>query len=339
MKKFKVFGYPWHVTHQYELAKLPFIGQYDLLVNPYRNWQEGARPIPKNMNFVLDYKPGYYDFAIFHIDQQAIYDPELVAKHDWARLAKGRLYYEVNKLVKDIPKIVINHMTPFHDHLETTKVIEIMKEMMKGNFMVVNSNKAKEQWGWGYTILHGLSTDEWFDLQKEPRCVIVSSKSGMNKAYRRSFAEATSRILKQKGVPVYWVGYDMFTHTFDEYREFLGRSLVFFMPTFNSPRPRSRTEAMLSGCCVVSTRYHDADTFIKHGVNGYLTSEFPILDPRIMDNPQRTAELIEDLILHNPDKAVKVGQEGKKTAQKLFNSKNFADQWEKFLREEVKIWK
>jgi len=110
MKKFKVFGVPWHTAHQYELAKLPFIEQYDLIVNPWRYWGGVQRPMPENMQMVQRYEKGKYDFAILHIDQQSIYDP---ANDD--RITKGRLYQELNELITDIPKIVINHMTPFHD--------------------------------------------------------------------------------------------------------------------------------------------------------------------------------------------------------------------------------
>src|SRR3990167_5133833 len=147
MKKFKVIGVPWHTAHQYELAKLPFIEEYNLLVNPWRYWGATQRPMPENMKMVFNYEKDYYDFAILHIDQQSIYNPET---ND--RISKGRLYTEVNELIKDIPKIVINHMTPWHDKYETPKVIEIIKKMIGDNFMVVNSFEAAKQWGWGYPI-------------------------------------------------------------------------------------------------------------------------------------------------------------------------------------------
>jgi len=324
--------------HQFNLAKLPFIGEYHFLINPYRYWSYDARPFPKNAKMVTHYEPGYYDFAILHIDQQAIWDPELSQKHDWARLGKGRLYYEVNQTIRDIPKIVINHMTPFHDYLETDQIIDIVKRLTKGNYMVVNSYEAAKQWGWGKTITHGLDPNDWWDLPKEPRCITVMSRGGMDRAYRRIFVENVARRLKEMGVPFYWVLYDKKCDSFDDYREFLGGSLVFFFGGWQSPRPRSRTEAMLSGCCVVTTPYQDADTFIEDGKNGFLTSRFKIKDPRVMDNPDRTAELIRMLVLEKPDLAIKVGQAGKKTAKKLFNFKVFAKQWEDYLKE-VGIWK
>ena len=72
MKKYNVIGVPWHVGHQYELANMPFIGQYDLLINPYRVWGDKSRPMPDNMKYVTHYEKGKYDFAILHVDQQCI---------------------------------------------------------------------------------------------------------------------------------------------------------------------------------------------------------------------------------------------------------------------------
>lgn len=222
-------------------------------------------------------------------------------------------------------------MTPFHDKYESPFVVDFIKKMTEGTIMVSNSFQARQQWGWGEVITHGLHTDEWFDLPKEPRAITVLSPAGMDKAYRRIFLTTVQRMLDEMGVPFTWVGVDKKFHNFDEYREFVGRSLVFFMPTWQSPRPRARTEAMLSGACVVTTPYHDANTFIEDGVNGFLTSRTVMTDPRIMDNPEVTANRIKELVLDRPDIALKVGQAGKKTAQELFSFEVFTKQWEELL--------
>lgn len=327
MKKLKVFGIPWHVGHQYELVKLPFIEHYDLLINPYRVWGENSRPLSSKFRFVTSYKRGYYDLAILHVDQQSIYDP---AKGD--RIQKGKLFLEVKSVIgNDIPIVVINHMTPFHDKYESPYVVEFIKKMTEGCHMVVNSHQAAKQWGWGTPIIHGMDISEWYDLPKEPRAVTVLTPAGMEKAYRRIFLHTVKRYLDEMGVPFVWIGVDRKFNNFEEYRNFLGRSLVFFMPTWQSPMPRARTEAMLSGCCIVSTPYHDADTFIEDGVNGFLTSKFAFKDPRVMDNPKFTADLIKRLVLDEPDLASRIGQEGKKTAQRLFSQEAFTGQWEAFL--------
>lgn len=325
-KKLRVCGVPWHSAHQYELAHLPFFESYDLLMNPYRYWADVHRKMPENMHEVPYYEEGKYDLAILHIDQQCIYNPE---KGD--RISKGRLYSEINDLIKDIPKIVINHMTPFHDKYDSDYVVSEIKRMVGDNIMVVNSYDAAKQWGWGNVITHGMQVDEWWDLPKEPRCITTLSPEGMDKAYRRVFLHTVISLLNEKGINFVWVGVDRKFGNFDDYRDFIGRSLVYFNPTWQSPRPRARTEAMLSGCCIVTTPYQDADTFIVDGENGFLTSKMRIENPHIMDSPEYTAKLITKLITEEPDRALEVGQRGKKTAQELFNDKVFADQWQRLL--------
>jgi hypothetical protein len=327
-KKLKVFGVPWHVAHQWELAKLGFMGQYDLIINPYRTWGTSHRPFPPNANWVTHYEKGKYDLAILHVDQQSIYNPEM-----GDRIHKGKLYLELREAIgNDVPIITINHMTPFHDKYESPFVVDFIKKMTAGTTMVCNSYTAQKQWGWGEVIIHGMDPNEWRDLPKEPRCVTVLSPAGMEKAYRRIFLTTVKRMLDDMGVPYVWVGVDRKFESFEAYRDFLGRSLVFFMPTWQSPRPRARTEAMFSGCCIVTTPYQDADTFIRHGENGFLTSRATMTDPRIMDNPETTAQLIKRLVIDEPDLALRVGQEGKKTANELFTMEKFEDQWINLLK-------
>jgi len=315
------------IGHQWELSKLSFIKQYDLIINPYRTWGTSHRPFPRNFNWVTHYEKGKYDLAILHVDQQSVYNPE-----QGDRIHKGKLYLELREAIgNDCPIITINHMTPFHDKYESPYVVEFIRKMTEGTTMVCNSHEARKQWGWGETIIHGMDPSEWYDLPKEPRCVTVLSPAGMEKAYRRIFLTTVIRMLKEMGVPFTWVGVDTKFDSFEAYRQFLGRSLVFFMPTWQSPMPRARTEAMFSGNCIVTTPYHDADTFIRHGENGFLTSRATIKDPRVMDNPEATARLIKRLVLDEPDLALKVGQEGKKTAMELFTIETFERQWTRLL--------
>jgi glycosyltransferase involved in cell wall biosynthesis len=330
-RKFKVVGVPWHVGHQFELARMSFIEQYDLIINPYRTWGTSSRPVPSNVNFVPYYEKGKYDFAILHVDQQSIYDPE-----HGDRIHKGKIFMELNKIIDDIPKIVINHMTPFHDNYDTPYVVEFLRKMIGDNFMIVNSHEAQKQWGWGHTVTHGLHADDWWDLPKEPRVVVSLSPAGMYKAYRREFLVAVIRELEKLGVPYAWIMNGKKCNSFDEYRDYLGRSLVYFNPTWQSPRPRSRTEAMFSGCCIVTTPYQDADTFIEDGVNGFLTSKMK--DPRLMDNPVFTANLLKRLVIDEPELARSIGQEGKKTAMELFTHDKFEEQWIEVLKL-VGVWR
>lgn len=311
MSDLRVIGVPWHVAHQYELAKL--FKQYDLMLNHYRQWGERSRPMPENMKMVYEYHPGDYDLAILHVDQQCI-DP---ANN------KGKLFREMKELFKDIPVVIINHMTPFDDKLETHEVISGMKALVGNIPMVTNSKQAAAQWGWGHPIIHGMSPDEWLDLPKEPRAVTSLSPDGMRKAYRRELIDTTQHMLREEGLDLTWIQVDVKCKSFDDYRKYLGESLVYFHGAWQSPMPRARTEAMLSGCCIVTTRHHDIDGYITNGENGFI----------VPDNPASAAKLIKHLITDGYKEAVEIGQRGKRLAQLVFNHERWKQDWASFLQE------
>ena len=285
--------------------------------------------MPENMKMIPHYEKGEYDLAILHLDQQCL-DPII---------SKGLLYKEANNTIKDIPKIVINHMTPFDDKLDTPEVIRRTKELVGDNVMIVNSYEAANQWGFGWPIIHGLYPDEWWDLPKEPRAITVLSPAGMERAYRRIFVNILSRKLKELyDIKFVWVGVDMKNFdSFDAYRNYIGRSLIFVNATWQSPRPRARTEAMMSGACIVTTRYHDAESFIENGVNGFLLGNQRVDNPNTIDNPELAAKLINELLNDRYEEAIAIGQKGKETAKKLFNTEKFKDQWTNLIHRETGI--
>ena len=309
LKELNVYGYPWHVGHQYELAKL--FNSYTFQTNYQRTWGEVSRPFPKNGKWALEYTQGAYDLAIFHVDQQCVSPSS----------QKGRLIKDMQKVIKDIPIVVINHMTPFDDTLETFEVIQAMKDLIGDTPMVVNSKQAAEQWGWGTPIIHGLEPDEWLDLPKEPRIITSLSKAGMSTAYRRELLHETIEILEERGIKVVWIQSDKKFNNFDSYRDYIGRSAIYFNATWQSPMPRSRTEAMMSGACVVSTGHHDWASYIEDGKNGFI----------VPDNPKAAAALLEDLIMNRYQEVVAIGKAGRETAIKEFHHDRWAADWTTLL--------
>lgn len=334
MEKIKVFGYPWHLAHQYELAKLPFIEWYWLkqYKRPYSTQPRGDFMV----NWVDHYEPGKYDLAVLHLDQQCV--TEGIWNH-----GKGRCYQDLNRVIQDIPKIVLNHATPYYPeaftndilnedyarHGISSELIRKMKEAVGDNPMVVNSQEAAKQWGWGTPIIHGLDPAEWWDLPKEPRVVTMISPGGLDYYYDRAFMNAVKELLAEKGILHCQITVDYVPKSWDDYRKFLGSSLVYFNPTRESPMPRSRTEAMFSGCCVITTPWQDADTFIEHGVNGFLT-------PR---NPEAAVELIE-WCLNNYQEALKIGEKGRETALEKFHMERYQRDWANFISQVLgrKVW-
>jgi glycosyltransferase involved in cell wall biosynthesis len=316
----KVFGVLNHIGNQAEMLKLAdnYDVEFTYLENNVRRWSDASsRPMHPKLKWATHYEPGKYDVAILHVDQQ----------HTDPNIGKGWLYTDLNDIIQDIPKIVINHGTPMWDEFYTedmvinggemvtergTKRLVGMKEKIGDNFMVVNSYESVDRWGWGYPLIHGLDPDEWWDLPKEPRVSVLVSPGGLSKYYNRPLISAIKTAVYEKsGIDILHpnVNVDLSGDNWKEYRQLVGTSLITIFPFLDSPMPRSRTEAMLSGCCVLTSRHHGADGFIEHGVNGFI----------LPDNPDSYAEAIHTLINDCYKDAVAMGQKGKETAKKIFS--------------------
>lgn len=322
--KLRIFGAVNHVGNQYEMLKLAdkYPVEFTYLENNVRRWSRfSARPVPDHLKWATHYEPGKYDVAILHVDQQ----------HTDPNIGKGQLYRAMNEIITDIPKIVINHGTPMWDEMFTedyvinggdvvtergTKRMVGMKELIGDNFMVVNSYEAVERWGWGYPLIHGMQADEWFDLPKEPRVTISLSPGGLDKYYNRQLLTAIKAEVKERtGLDTWHITVTYEAKDWQDYREMLGSSLIYINPTLDSPMPRSRTEAMLSGCCVLTSSHHGAGDFIEHGTDGLI----------VPDNPISYAKAIGTLINGCYNEAVEIGQAGKLKAQRLFGLDRYLD--------------
>jgi hypothetical protein len=332
MEKLRILDVPWHLAHQNDICKIPNTKWFWLIQHrrPYSNGARGNMVEKYGIEWVPYYESGKYDLAILHLDQQC-FENSL-----WER-GKGSVYREMNETIQDIPKIVIMHGTPYYPEMfpcditidnfkelgftekqigMSSELIRRAKEVIGNNILVCNSYRAKEQWGWGETIIHGMDAEEWLDLPKEPRVVTMISPGGLDRYYDRTFLRAVKDLLEEKDIEHCHITVDAQFKTFDEYREFLGRSLLYFNPTRESPMPRARTEAMFSGCCVITTPSQDADTFIKNGENGFL----------IKRNPEQVVNLIVELLNDYP-RAVKIGEEGRKTALQIFSGDRYRNDW------------
>ena len=319
-KQLKVFGHPWHLSHQYELSKLPFL-DWSWLIQYKRPYSKKSRGDFMAGRWVHEYEAGKYDVAILHLDQQCI-EPELMER------GKGTLYKELNKVITDIPKIVIMHGTTYYpEKFSKDEVVAKVKELVGENTMVTNSRQAAKDFGFGTPIIHGLDPAEWLDLPKEPRVVTMVSPGGLDKYYDRQFLEAIREELQMRDIYHCHITVDWQSEDWDDYKNFLGRSLIFIAPFKDSPMPRSRTEAMLSGCCILTTPWQDAGEFITHGENGYIIGDEKMGVPR---NPVAVADLVE-FLMENYKMTVGIGQKGKETALKLFTVENYQRQWRELL--------
>lgn len=320
-------------AHDHDLIEaLKGIADFSLLINYTRRWDDKNRPLPENTEWVTHYENGKYDLVILNIDQQC----------SLPGLNKGVLTKHMKEAVRsvdpEVPIIFINHATPvypesFPDASRATNYVseELKRQILEivgGEYMVVNSHQAKEEWGYekSRAIIHGMNPDEWLcsDIREPRSCTYVSPAGIGDKYYNRSYLIQVMENLKENyGIQHQWIGTAgcFQNKSIKEYKEFLSKSLIYFNPTFASPMPRSRTEAMLSGCCIVTTPEHDAASFIKDGFNGFIVPS---------NDPFYASELIARL-MDNYQLAIKVGMNGRNTALELFSRERYRNDWVQLL--------
>lgn len=335
MRKLRIFGTVNHLAHNYTMLRMAekYPVKFSYLENNVRRWDRTShRPEPTTFlnrdqfEWVTHYEPGKYDVAILHVDQQ----------HVDGVIGKAQLYRALNEVITDIPKIVINHGTPMNDEWDDdvtinggevqtnrgVKRIQGMRELVGDNFMIVNSYEAVDRWGWGYPLIHGMDADEWLDLPKEIRVTVPLSPGGLNKYYNRQLLTAIKTEVKQlTGIDIIHTNVNYQVQDWQDLKELLGTSLITIHPYRDSPMPRSRTESMLSGSCVLTSKYHGAEDFIEHGVDGLI----------VPDNPLSYAQAIHHLINGGYRDAIEIGQRGKEKAKKLFGMDRYHDQLYKIL--------
>jgi glycosyltransferase involved in cell wall biosynthesis len=313
-KTLKIFGYGWHCAHQHDLLKLPNTEWFYIKNRIKPAWQEANRPYPKNMTEVTHYTPGEYDLAVLHIDQQCLFGHP-----------KGIPYKELDKAIQDIPKIVINHGTPHYQDYPPEFIRERMREVIGKNTMLVNSVESQKEWGFGEVIIHGMDPEEWTPRPKVKRVVTVMSPGhpkgnhdldGWAEYYGRELYDEIRKRLKKLNIETVHVGKDITFTNWKDYKEYLAESLIYLNPTRFSPMPRSRTEAMLSGCAIVTTPYHDADIIFADRING-----------AIFETADQAVGIIKNLI-ETPEAAEKMGLNGRAVAMICFGYDRYHQQWQ-----------
>jgi glycosyltransferase involved in cell wall biosynthesis len=293
-------------------------------------WDISKRPIPEGLHFVTHYEPGRYDVAMLHVDQQSI-DP----------LNRKKLIYEqFNRVIADIPKIVINHGTPIYyeyfralglllsDAEMEEKCIRIIREMVGENTMVVNSRTAasEKEWGFGVPIVHGMNPDEWYDLPKEPRVFTALSPAGFDAYYNRGCMGEVADILDETyGYILQYAKLNIDVgNTPEAYKQYLGKSLLYIDTSFRTPMNRARTEAFLSGCCVIQVEgAHDLQYWAKPGENIVL----------VPDNPEEIARVIAEFLHDGYLRAIAIGQKGREMALREFNYTRYRNDWMNLLEQ------
>ncbi|MFT4037599.1 MAG: glycosyltransferase [Thermomicrobiales bacterium] len=304
LPRYRILKYPWHTSHDYELAKLPHDFYY--LTNTPRRWATEQRPIPPQIRWVGSPTQIETDLMILHLDQWSFHEP-----------SKRQLFLS-QKAAYPGPKIVINHGSNMADGCDSAT----MQRLVDGCYMVCNSATAQRLWGVpaSRTILHGMDPREWPATNYgRPNVLVVQPHSHQHAACRNP----DGVIQAEARVKLTWVGRDISFDSFNKYRHYLQSSSIFFQPSYASANPRARAEAMLTGLAIVTTNANGEDEYIENGVNGFCSND---LD-----------ELIDALVYlqQHPAEARAIGQRGRETAQRVFHIDRFIAQWNALLQEYV----
>lgn len=314
----RILDTAWHLAHSYRLHALP--ARFDYFQVGVRHWDEEIRPKPPNFGGeVADPDPSTYDLFLSHLDNWC--------DRSELRGTPFRVMNAIASLAPHTPRVCIMHGTP-DDEINRQRIVRILDSSIGiggSPFLVTNSQTAYEQWGLGpdrsRAIIHGYDVDE-FDSSNERQiwAITVCSAGEISRTYHG--VPMLERVRRE--VPVIWLGLKgdlpYFT-SYEEYRDFLAHSLIYVHTGQRSPMPGARTEAMLSGCCIVTTSNQDADQYIEHGVTGFLC-----------DTAMEMAETIKEL-LADPKRAYQVGKQGREVARACFHKDRFVDDWLALLRD------
>jgi glycosyltransferase involved in cell wall biosynthesis len=239
-------------------------------------------------------------------------------------------------LTAHITQVIIMHGTP-----ENTENRRAILRLIGDLPVVCNSYQAAAEWDAGEqradkyglpqfrAIIHGYAASEFFNYplaQRQREICTICSGGDTSGIYHglplvRRLQRALPELLWYGANPQAGLGNRPWQQNYQAYREMLAASLIYFSPTRRAPMPGARTEAALSGCCVVSVPGNDWEDYVRDGVNGYIVRTY-----------SQAVSILTDL-LAQPAEAYRVGQAGRRMAIERFGVTRLAADWLTVLRE------
>jgi len=325
----KILDYAWHQAHLYRLMGAFHDSTFSIVNLRRESWNIYQRPKPSNLDGIIeavDVDVDDYDLALLHLDQWC--------DKDTLRALPFRI---MRQLTKKIPQICIMHGTPDNEN-NRRRILQLLGDVP----VVCNSLQAAREWDGGENrldvyglsqfraIIHGYDVGEFLNYPQKKRrneVMTVCSGGGVSSWYHG--VPLLQRL--SADVPLAWYGNPDFganrswKKSYQAYREEIAGALVYFSPTRRGPMPGARTEAMLSGACIVSVPGNDWEYYIKPGVTGF-----------IVDTYIEARNVLKGLI-NDPSLAYGIGQAGRDLARRLFTVENLRSQWLDVLTN-LEIW-
>ncbi len=295
---------PFDTAYDYELAKLP----HDIVLvgNTHRSWDKTVRPLPSNIRLAYSLRDLRADILIIGVDQ-------------WTQqeIDKRALFLRLRDAFEG-PKIIVNHGCNMVDGCSS----EEMRTLVGNNIMVCHTEAARDLWSVerSRVIRRGMTTSDWPQTDCGRGNIVVWEPGPYWEFYNTPAARHLVERLNRK---VTWLGSDRTFTSFDAYRAFFASSAIFFNPSYAAPNPRAMIEALLCGLAVVTTASHGESAYITNGENGFASN-----------NMSELYRYIEFLWRH-PKDAQRIGVNGRRMAQGIFNSDKFIADWNSLVLEAV----
>lgn len=287
MTQHRVYGVPWHTGHIHALSEIPCIQSYALQLNPWRAWSHASRPMWGKLKAVLHFDEDKYDVAILHLDHEALHPDS--PKH---MLTSAM----IDALPKDFPRVFINHYVPTLPHHP-----EAAKALVGKWPMVCMSWDARDAWGFGQTIHHAYPP-KMFDRfiwsegpVKTPMILGFMPDVPQYEEDAKFAYEVDAALFTRHNTRIKWLGKPgAQCSDFFEFKALLAASSVYVHMHRNSPMPRTRTEAMLSGCTPVSLGEHDFDVLFPHWETERSVDAFVSAIEKALHQPMNPSEVAEE---------------------------------------------
>jgi glycosyltransferase involved in cell wall biosynthesis len=242
------------------------------------------------------------------------------------------------EVTKDLPRVAFCHGSPQiyeqDDPASGCKAGEIiarsrdaLRELLKDVHVVCNSHQAQREWDFARSsvIWHGFSPVEFPPGRHErnacltlPEYLLTTTEKGVVAGVVESLPRNCS--VEYSAPPNPHEGYQQNTQEwavakFQNYTRYLGEFFFYLNPTFDSPMPPARAEAMLTGTVPISLRNHDADMFVRNGVNGFSA-----------DSAEEITEQILWLVKREKERR-EISRQARLTAMDIFNIDRYLAAW------------
>ena len=312
-KSLTILDYSVHPGHQHELAKLGYEFYY-LRENMRYDWRVNTRPQPFNTHFITNCNPNDFD---------------LIITHNVRQMRQVKHWQDSGMLRKDIPKIFIFHYQP---HDEQTK--EKMIPWAEDYHIIFNSYESQLSWNMPNpsqrTIIHGFDQDEWHKWKGGINGVLTVAGRMGNRSWVTGYdfwkSVVTELDCEKMVMGSNWSNMQPWekeivrhSNDWDDLKETFASYDVYFSPTLDSPFPRARSEAFVTGAPIVTTPNHNVNLYVENGISGF-----------IVNDREEAVEYI-NMLLKDKKLRKRFSKNAREKAREVLNIDRFLQEWRNLI--------